>query len=107
MSKKISKTKAKKWVSKFKNEGGKGSKSAMFSKADVLAILGQPNCEGLRVYNGFDEESTASDKFTMFLVGTTADGTNLLPTSDTSTTEQYFIQDDAVPCPPNCPGNDL
>ncbi len=105
MAKKISKAKAKKWANKFKSQGN-GASSAMFTKAAVMSILGQSGCEGLRIYNGYDEENP-SFNYTMFLVGTTADGTNLLPVSDDSTTEQYSIEDDAQPCPPNCPPNDL
>jgi hypothetical protein len=106
MGKKIPKSKAKRWADKFKKEG-KAASSAMFPKDVVLSILNQPGCEGLRIYNGYDEENPNPQKFTMFLVGTASDGNNLLPISEDSTTEQYSIEDDAVICPPTCPSNDL
>lgn len=104
MSKKITKDKAKKWKDKFQKDG-KGATSVKFDKADVLALLGQEDCEGLRIYNAYDDEK--GQPYTMFLVGTKADGTNLLPTSGTSTTEKYSIWDDGAVCPTTCPPNDL
>ncbi len=103
MAKKISKSKAKKWADKFKRDG-KGSRSVNFSSEDVKGILEQGGCKGLRIYNAYDEDTK---KFTMFLVGTDADGNNLLPTSLERTDEAYFIQNEGKPCPPQCPTNDL
>jgi hypothetical protein len=107
MAKKLTKKQAKKLADKFKTKGN-ASSSCMFTKEAVMNIMNQPNCQGLRIYNGYDDDETnPQKKFTMFLVGTDANGTNLLPTGDESTTEQYSIEDDANPCPPSCPPNDL
>ena len=103
MSKKITKDKAKKWADKFRKDG-KGASSVMFPKADVLDLLNQEGCEGIRIYNAKDEDTNT---YTMFLVGTTADGTNLLPATDFSTAEVYSIWDDGKTCPSICPINDL
>jgi hypothetical protein len=104
MSKKITKDKAKKWADKFKKDG-KGARSVMFPKADLIELLNQDKCEGLRIYNAFDDEKS---QYTMMLVGTTADGTNLLPDDKTvSATATYFIWDDGQACPSYCPSNDL
>lgn len=103
MSKKITKDKAKKWADKFKKDG-KGARSVMFPKADLLELLSQNDCEGLRIYNAYDEEA-GQYPYTMFLVGTKADGTNLLP--DASATTTYSIWDDGARCPDKCPPNDL
>lgn len=106
MSKKITKDKAKKWADKFKKDG-KGARSVMFSKADLIELLSQPDCEGLRIYNAYDE-SDSKNPYTMFLVGTKADGTNLLPDDSVSTTGvMYSIWDDGAKCPDICPPNDL
>lgn len=105
MDKKITKSKAKKWADRFSREG-KGAKSVMFSKAEVLAVLNQDGCEGLRIYNAYNEDNKQTP-YTMFLVGTKADGTNLLPNNEESISEDYSIWDDGRICPPDCPPNDL
>ena len=46
MGKKISKNQARQWTSGYQ-QNGKGAKSIMFEKADLLALLNQPECEGL------------------------------------------------------------
>ena len=106
MSKKITKDKAKKWADKFKKDG-KGARSVMFPKADLLELLSQTDCEGLRIYNAYDDDAS-KNPYTMFLVGTKADGTNLLPTDSASITgTTYYIWDDGSKCPDACPSNDL
>jgi hypothetical protein len=105
MGKKISKNQARQWTSSYQ-QNGKGAKSVMFEKADLLALLNQPECEGLRIYNAIDVDNS-EQPFTMFLVGTKADGTNLLPSSEEALNETYFIWDDGQLCPPFCPPNDL
>ena len=104
MSKKITKDKAKKWADKFKKDGT-GARSVMYPKADLIELLNQTDCEGLRIYNAYDDEKSEN---TMFLVGTKADGTNLLPDDKaTSLTATYYIWDDGAACPNRCPSNDL
>jgi len=105
MGKKISKTEAREWTKRF-IQAGKGAKSVMFRKEDVLDLLNQPACEGIRIYNAYDPDNK-QHPFTMFLVGTTANGTNLLPTNEAGINENYSIWDDGEFCPPICPPNDL
>ncbi|MFZ2905251.1 MAG: hypothetical protein WAZ98_03505 [Cyclobacteriaceae bacterium] len=101
----IKKDKAKKWVDSFKKDG-KGAKSVMFKKDDVIKLLNQKDCEGLRIYNAHDSEDK-KNPFTMFLVATKADGTNLLPDAGVASSAAYFVWDDGLKCPPDCPTNDL
>lgn len=104
MSKKISKAKARKMADKFK-KNGKGVHSAMFAADQFETLLKQSNCKGIRVYNAYDEDKK---HFTMFLVGTDANGNNLLPSSDDLIEgEEYSVENDSKTCPPDCPPNDL
>ncbi|HMP99486.1 MAG TPA: hypothetical protein PKC24_06860 [Cyclobacteriaceae bacterium] len=105
MAKHISKSKAESWTRRFQQQG-KGAKSVKFSKEEVLALLNQQGCEGLRIYNAFADDN-AQHPYTMFLVGTTADGSNLLPAQDGDLANDYQIWNDGMLCPPNCPDNDL
>jgi hypothetical protein len=104
MSKKISKAKARKMANKFRKEG-KGISSVNFIAEQFECLLREPNCAGIRVYNAYDEDKK---EFTMFLVGTDANGNNLLPAKDElEDADQYSIENDGKLCPPNCPDNDL
>ena len=103
MAKKINKATAKLWAKEFKGKG-KGANSVMFPKAQVLELLSEPNCEGLRIYNAFDP-SRQDYPFTMFLVGTDKEGKALLPsTEDRVDIDPYSIEDDGKTCPPSCNG---
>ncbi len=103
---KISKAKAKKWVNNYKAKHSKDKNflsSMLFDKKVVVDMLNEPNCEGLRVYNAIDDEGNEH----FVLVGTDANGGNLLPSSEESLTESYSLLDNGFPCPPNCPPDDL
>lgn len=104
MSKKISKATARKWANRFKRDG-RGASSGNIPLEAIQSIINQPGVKGVRVYNAFDEDTR---QYTMFIVGTDANGNNLLPTTEDQTEgEQYSIEDDIKVCPPNCPDNDL
>jgi hypothetical protein len=104
MSKKISKARARKMADKFRKEG-KGISSVNFTAEQFERLLKETNCAGIRVYNAYDEDKK---EFTMFLVGTDANGNNLLPVKDElEDADPYSIENDGIPCPPNCPDNDL
>jgi hypothetical protein len=104
MSKKISKAKAKKMADKFR-KNGKGISSVNFTAEQFERLLREPNCAGIRVYNAYDEDKK---EFTMFLVGTDANGNNLLPArEELEDSDPYSIENDGKLCPPNCPPNDL
>lgn len=104
MSKKISKAKARRMANKFRKDG-KGISSVNFTTEQFERLLKEPHCAGIRVYNAYDEDKK---EFTMFLVGTDANGNNLLPSKEElEETDPYSIENEGVPCPPNCPDNDL
>lgn len=103
---KISKAKAKKWVNNYKAKHSKDKNylsSMLFDKKIVIDMLNEDKCEGLRVYNALDDEG----KEHFVLVGTDADGNNLLPSSEESLTESNSLLDNGIPCPPHCPSGDL
>ncbi len=66
-------------------------------------MLHEDRCKGLRVYNAVDDEG----KEHFVLVGTDANGGNLLPSSEESLTESYSLLDNGLRCPTDCPPNDL
>jgi hypothetical protein len=104
MAKKIDEPKAEKWVKKFKDKKTGVITSANIPRSVIENLLQQSNCEGIRVYNAFNESDSDGGKgYTMIVLGTYANGENQLP-SDNST---YSIWDDNNVCPPNCPSNDL
>jgi len=104
MSKKIDEVKAKKSVKKFKDNRTGVVTSAMIPRSVLEDILRQPNCDGIRVYNAYNEDDkTEKLGYPMITLGTDANGENQLPAMNTS----YSIWDDHNVCPPNCPSNDL
>ena len=104
---KITKSKAKKWVKNYKDKHPKSDPktlwSELFDKKIVTDLLSEPGCEGLRIYNSYDDNGNL--KF--ILEGTDANGNNLLPANEESTTEAVFLVEDGSGCPINCPPNDL
>jgi hypothetical protein len=111
--KKITRSKARKWVNSYKKKFGKEKyflSSMLFDKEIVLKLLSEQGCEGLRVYNALDDEG----KEHFILVGADAKGNNILPddkdnSSITSraTGSEAMLVDDGYPCPGNvgCPDN--
>lgn len=111
---KISKAKARKWVNNYKKKHSSDKNylsSMLFDKAIVISMLNEHKCEGLRVYNAMDDEG----KLHFVLVGTDANGNNLLPPGEEYTTKTVIdsadgdpiLLDDGKPCPPFCPDDDL
>jgi hypothetical protein len=99
---KITKAKAKAWVDRYKKKHDKDPKklfSELFDKSLIEDLLKEPGCAGLRVYNSYDE----NDDLHFVLVGTDANGNDLLPTTEESTTEVNSIVEDGRRCPPFCP----
>lgn len=111
---KISKSKARKWVDNYKKQHSKDKNylsSMLFDKKIVMSMLNEDKCEGLRIYNALDDEGGLH----FVLVGTDADGNNILPASDeymTKTIDEAdggdpILIDDGKKCPPVCPPDDL
>jgi hypothetical protein len=111
---KISKSKARKWVNNYKKKHSKDKNfmsSMLFDKEIVLKMLKEDKCKGLRIYNALDEEG----KLHFVLVGTDANGNNILPNEDeymAKTAQEVeggdpIMINDGDPCPDNCPPDDL
>jgi hypothetical protein len=104
MSKKIDEQKAKKWVKKFKDNKTGVINSAVIPRSVIEDLLRQSNCDGIRIYNAYNESDSDGKKgYTMIALGTFENGENQLPNDDPS----YSIWDDNPVCPPSCPSNDL
>lgn len=65
-----------------------GVKSGAFDKDQVLALLGQSGCVGLRIHFGQEEDGSP----TLLLTGIDAEGTDIT----TTVLEEWW------PCPPYC-----
>lgn len=111
---KISKSKARKWVNNYKKKHGKDKNflsSMLFNKDIVLKMLREDKCQGLRVYNALDDDGGLH----FVLVGTDAEGRNILPSGDeylAKTIEEVdggdpIMINDGLPCPTYCPPDDL
>lgn len=109
---KISKSKARKWVNNYKKKHEKDKNflsSMLFHKKIVMDMLNEDKCEGLRVYNAMDDEG----KLHFVLVGTDANGKNILPPTDEYVAKTILdsaggdpvLINDGLPCPgpPGCP----
>jgi hypothetical protein len=101
---KISKDKARKWVKKYNQKHEKDPNflsSILFDKSLVLDLLNEPNCAGLRIYNAEADD----DRLHFVLVGVDANGNNLLPAEEATTSGSYSLLDDGQRCPgqPGCP----
>lgn len=111
---KISKSKARKWVNNYKKKHEKDDNylsSILFDKKIVMDMLNEPKCEGLRVYNAMDDDGSLH----FILVGTDANGNNILPPTEEYTTKTILeatdgdpiLIDDGQKCPPDCPPDNL
>lgn len=93
--------------------------SERFSKKDVLAVLNENGCDGIRIYHGLD----SNGKAVIYIVGTSGNK-DLLPSSKGTTARkqtndstakappaeeqsQYFIIQSDNRCPDICPENGL
>ncbi|NBW38020.1 MAG: hypothetical protein EBR30_23970 [Cytophagia bacterium] len=109
---KINKKTARKWIKNYekKHRGDKNYLSSMhFHKKIVMDMLNEESCVGLRIYNAMDDEG----KLHFILVGTDAQGKNILPaeddyvaarsTVDSSDGGEPILINNGFPCPPHCP----
>ncbi|HEY0731135.1 MAG TPA: hypothetical protein VGD33_01855, partial [Chitinophagaceae bacterium] len=65
----------------------------LFDKQDVLDLLNQDDCTGLRVYYSMDE----AQNFHLLLVGANSKGDDIIDSNDPQ------ILDEGGRCPPTCP----
>lgn len=69
-------------------------KKAFFvGKEQLLKILEQPDCLGIRIYNGYSDDEETSNKV---LIGVDSIGNDM---------EEGVILEKLVPCPPICTGS--
>ncbi|RPI01200.1 MAG: hypothetical protein EHM64_16105 [Ignavibacteriae bacterium] len=79
-----------------------------FDRAAVDKLLAQPDCAGLRIYHGKNEDGTPS----LILVGVDSAGKDITPITTKSTaasamttTATASIMEKSWPCPPYCDGS--
>ena len=78
------------YIENFRETAPKGSVFAgFFGKLSILAILNQPDCVGLRYYNG--RNAAGIDQ--LVLIGVKEDGSEIV---------DGHVASLAVPCPPSC-----
>ena len=86
---------AKAYVRKWREKAPKGRMRGGFFGREVLEkILAQPGCVGFRIYHA----THAKGHDTFVIVGADADGRDLWSGS---------IAEEAIPCPPSCPPEEL
>ncbi|MBS1657683.1 MAG: hypothetical protein K1X63_17035 [Chitinophagales bacterium] len=84
------------------------TKGLSFPRNEILEILGQPNCTGIRIYFGLNDSARPKD-ITVVIVGVKDNGSgDFLQAVDMINTGNK-IKNSGNPCPPNCslPANDL
>ncbi|GAB3227568.1 hypothetical protein GCM10027346_11080 [Hymenobacter seoulensis] len=102
------------WTRRYREQHDGRVKGHIFSRATLEAILAQPNCEGVRVYYGRDEQNDRR----LIMVGIDAQDNDLLETPlpaaqsfaalDTTEESPMMAATDAgtvgpgKPCPPYC-----
>ena len=80
---------------RYREHAGAGAQRATMFPRDVFeALLAQPGCAGIRIYNGQAEDRTAAS----VLVGVNAEGNDM-------TSGALFEW--GLPCPPYCGGGGL
>lgn len=101
----IDSAKAKKWMTRYRDNHGKDAIRAYFFGTDIIEkVLGHPEAVGLRVYLGNNEDD--NDKLQMVLIGVREDGTNIWPESSAlkdGGNGGGELGDTGLPCPPHCP----
>jgi hypothetical protein len=91
---------AKNWTEAHQASGQEGPRAHFFGSAIIKQILSQEGCVGIRAYYSLDESGTKQ----LILVGVTADGNNMLPSSlQLNPDDPNTIADASWPCPTYCP----
>ena len=84
----------------FQSTYTNAAKGGAFPKDDVMDILQQPGCVGLRYYFALDNTGTPN-AIHVVLCGIDANGDMLTVTTNGVTTDAK-LKDAAMICPPNC-----
>jgi hypothetical protein len=84
------------------------TKALCFPRNEILELLSQPNCNGIRIYFGLSDPSKPKD-LTVILVGVreeTSAGTTAYVDITGAGTK---LKNSGMPCPPECtvPANEL
>jgi hypothetical protein len=102
-------TQASEWTRNYRNQNPGAIKGHCIKKEQLSAILGQPGCEGVRMYYGLDDAGNRK----LVMVGIDADENDIISTtataalraaSDVESPEpaSTSIATDLPPCPPCC-----
>ncbi|WP_188556856.1 hypothetical protein [Hymenobacter glacieicola] len=105
------------WTRRYRDQHTDRIKGHHFSRATLEAILAQPNCAGIRLYYGRDEQNERR----LILVGTDGEDQDLLATASSleSIPDELMVSSSApaessldsvastqieigTPCPPSC-----
>lgn len=96
----IEKTKAQKWMKRYKDKHGDTAIRAYFFGTDMIQrILNHPEAVGMRVYLSQDEDN--KDQIQMVLLGARADGSDIWM-KDAGKDGAENGGDQGLPCPPFC-----
>lgn len=83
-------------------------KGGMFGKEDILDLLNQPGCVGMRYYYGRNDDGSKN----LVLVGVDKDNNDILPAEEKSamavmdSNDNGIILERGLPCPPYCTEKD-
>ena len=89
----ISLEEAKQYTHSFQKLYPDEKKAFFAGKENLLKILEQPDCLGIRIYNGYNDDEKASNKV---LIGVDHKGDDM---------EEGIILEKLIPCPPICSGS--
>jgi hypothetical protein len=84
------------------------TKALSFPKNELLELLAQPNCTGVRIYFGLNDPARPKD-LTVVIVGVRDNGSGDFLQAVDLAAPGNKIKNSGNPCPPNCtvPSNDL
>lgn len=107
----ISLADAKQWAANYREKNPGSTEAHFFGAAIIKQILAERGCVGIRMYYTIDNHGQKQ----IVLVGTDANGNNLLPSSTPSamasfslfsdSAEENIVADVSWPCPSYCPPN--
>jgi hypothetical protein len=84
---------AKQYTHSFQKLYPNEKKAFFVGKDQLLKILEQPDCLGIRIYNGYNDDEKVSNKV---LIGVDSLGNDM---------EEGVILEKLIPCPPICSGS--
>ena len=81
--------------------GNNNTKALSFPRAEILEILSQQNCTGIRIYFGLNDASKPKD-ITVVIVGVQDNGSGNFNQAVDMVAGSNKIKNSGCPCPPNC-----